>query len=421
MTSPTPTPPAWWLPISRALTPVRLAYAAITGAVLWLAWLISISFGSGSLDLAKQVIGTDYIQFYASGLTLRQDNAALLYDFSYQSALEVEIAGPELTNFHAFLTPPFLAWLFVPFSMLPYVWSFIIWSLLSLGGLYASLKILGVKHTRRTYLWTLCWFPVFAAVSFGQNSLLSLLILSLSYITWRRQRSFLSGLITSLMLFKPQLVIGIAILWLVCWRKDWKALLGLLTGGGILAGLTWIFLPEAATNYIQMAIKYLPGMIYQEQFPLYHLHALRGFWTLLLPGMDGLSETISILISLVALGFFIDIVMRSRHRPALSYAAVIAATILITPHAMIYDWVLLLIPAILLWQELPELKLYWRVVFAIIWLITLLSGPITYLQLLVFPVAVQISVPVFIFLLINIIHTLKNRVLLPDPNPPNAG
>ncbi len=404
----------WWQTANKILTPRRLSYAFIAGIALWVTWLTSITFGSGNFDLAKQVVGTDYIQFYAAGLTLQRGNVDLLYDFSYQSELELEIAGTELTNFHAFLTPPFLAWLFVPFSLLPYPWSFLVWSIISLLALFASIKLLGANRPWRAYLWTLCWFPIFAAISFGQNSLLSLLILSLTYLLWRRQQTFLAGFAASLILFKPQLIIGIAILWIIRWRKDWKALFGLLTGAGILGGLTYIYLPEAAADYIRLAIDFLPNMIYSDQFPLYHLHALRGFWILLFPGLDWLAEAVSLLFSLIAAFYFIRFTICHSNYSAICYAAAIAFTILITPHAMIYDWSLLLIPAILLWQAVPHLKLYWKVVFAVFWLILLLSGPLTYLQLIFLPLAIQISVPMLLLCLININSKLNQTLPLSE-------
>lgn len=399
--------PLWWQPISKLLNLRRLTYALITGGALWVTWLVSISFGPRNMDLANQVIGTDYIQFYASGITLRQGAVDRLYDFDYQSQLELEIAGPELNNFHANLTPPFFAWLFAPLSAFPYILSFAIWSTLSLVGLFVSLHFLGVKNTWHTYLWTLCWFPIFATISFGQNSIIVLLALSTAFILLKRKHTYLSGLVASLALFKPQLIIGISIVWLVGWRKDWRALLGLATGGSILTGLSFSLLPEASRDYVQLVTQFLPKMIYQEQFPLYHLHALRGFWVLLFPGREWFAELLSILLTLTALGFFIRFLKNNREHQPLCYASAIAFTILVTPHAMIYDWVLLLIPAVILWQTYPELVNYWRVIFAILWLGTLVSGPITYLQQRILPVAIQISVPIFILLLIDISSAIK--------------
>jgi hypothetical protein len=244
-------------------------------------------------------------------------------------------------------------------------------------------------------------------ISFGQNSVIAVLGLSATYLLWKRNYTFLAGLVASLVLFKPQLIIGVSILWLVRWRKDWKALLGLATGAAVLISLTFILLPEASRQYFQLATDFLPGMIYQDQFPLYHLHALRGFWALLFPGMDWLAESLSGLLSLVGLGFFIRFVISKRNHLPLCFSAAIAFTIFITPHAMIYDWALLIIPAILVWQEMPEHTHYWKVIFAIVWLVTLVSGPLTYLQLRVIPAAIQISIPVFLLVLIDVFNTIK--------------
>jgi alpha-1,2-mannosyltransferase len=182
----------WWMQIDHFLNPRRLTYAWIAGAVMWTAWLLSVIIGPGQMDMAGHVIGTDYIQFYAAGISLQQGHSADLYNFEYQSKLEQVIAGPGLTSFHAFITPPFFAWLYVPFASLPYTWSFIIWSLLSLLFLWASIKLLTVEKPIIGFLWSLTWFPIFAAISFGQNSLLSLFLLSLTYWLWRKDKCFTS-------------------------------------------------------------------------------------------------------------------------------------------------------------------------------------------------------------------------------------
>ena len=412
--------PAWWQIASNILNSRRLSYALITGAALWLAWLASIILGKGSFDLANQVVGTDYLQFYAAGITLQRGEADKLYDFSYQSSLEREIAGPGLSNFHAFLTPPFLAWLFVPLSRLSYLWSFMVWAILSLGFLIASLKLLGVDKPQRAFVWALTWFPIFASLSFGQNSLLSLLILSLTYRLWKSQKPFLAGITASLILFKPQLIIGVAILWLLRWRKDWQAILGVLTGGIILSGFTYFLLPDASLNYLRLAIKFLPNMIYTDQFPLYHLHALRGFLLLLFPDQNTLVELVALLVTIVAAELYIRFILRQGESPSASYGAAIAFTILVTPHAMIYDWALLLVPAILLWKTFPQHRAYWKVIFAIIWLLSLISGPLTYLQLQALPVALQISVPGLIFVLISGYRTIVNHYSQTPPVQPTG-
>ncbi len=399
----------WWLRLHRILTPQRISYAWVAGIGLWAAWLFSAILGPGNFDLADQVVGTDYIQFYTAGVSLRQGDSASLYNFEFQSQVEQAVAGPELLSFHAFITPPFLAWLFVPLSLLPYLWSFVLWSLFSLALLPASLRLLAYAHPLRGSLWALTWFPVFAAITFGQNSLLSLGILCLVYALWRRSHPLLAGLALSLVLFKPQLALGVLILWLLEWRLEWKSLLGFALGGGTLAALTFIFLPEASLAYLTFTQEVLPGLISQAQFPLWHSHALRSFWLLLIPGQLTLAEVLALIFSALGVLAFLRLWQRRRGEGPVLFAAAICLTIWITPHAMIYDWAILLIPAVLLWQHLPAARLQWKVLFAITWLVTFLSGPLTFAQRSFLPVALQISVPVLGLVLYRLYQQLSRK------------
>jgi hypothetical protein len=398
---------ASWERVTTFLTSRRLTYALIAGGMLWFAWILSCLLGTGNMDLAGQVIGTDYLQFYSAGVTIRQGQDANLYNFEYQSELEQSIAGQGLQSFHAFITPPFLAWLYVPFTLIPYTWSFIVWSLLGLVFLWFGIRLLTNEHQSRILMWSLTWFPIFAAISFGQNSLLTFLLLSITYRFWIKDKPFYAGLVSSLLLFKPQMVLGICILWLLAWKKGWKSLLGLTFGGIILAGLCFIYLPAASKAYIDLARNVLPGLIYQDQFPLWHLDSLRGFWALLFPGQEWLVEGVSLLLSAVGIIGYILIWRKNCINQDLLFASAICLTIWITPHAMIYDWSILLISAILFWQRYPQLRVFWKLMFVLIWIATFLSGPLTVLQLKILPVAVQISIPMLFIVFLETTTIVK--------------
>jgi alpha-1,2-mannosyltransferase len=399
----------WWMRFNQFLNPRRLKYAWVAGGTLWLAWLVSCILGAGNMDLAGHVVGTDYITIFASGIAIRQAESANLYNFDYQAQLEQSIAGPELATFNAFITPPFLAWLFVPFSVLPYIWSFTAWSLLSILFLWVSLKLLSADQPLKVFLYSLTWFPIFATISFGENSLLSLFILSLTFWLWRKEKYLLAGLASSLLLYKPQLLLGVGLLWLLEYRRSWKSILGLVLGGATLVGLCFWLLPDASWAYLELVRNTIPAMIYQEQFPLWHLHSLRGFWILLFPGQKWLVEGLSMILSVAGIIAYIFFWHRNRKEPKLLYAAAICLTIWITPHAMIYDWTILLIPAILLWQARPELQNLWKPLYALIWMATFISGVLTYEQLKVLPFAIQISIPILFLVFLMIFKSTINH------------
>ncbi|MCX6032329.1 MAG: glycosyltransferase family 87 protein [Chloroflexi bacterium] len=436
---------------ARYLNPKRRKYAWLAGIMLWAGWLLSIGLGPGKLDLAGQVVGTDYLEFYAAGTTVRIGESVRLYDVAYQTQLQQTIIGPQLHHYYGFITPPFLAWLFAPLSALPYLWSFALWSALGLAALWLSLRLLAVPDPRRAGLWALTFFPVFAAVSFGQNSLLSLLLLSLVYRLWRRGEGWAAGLTASLLLYKPQLLLGVTLLWLLegLWPApdgnvmlsgstshsplqtdsseaspsrgrdsslvsrrgalfavnplrvtvaaislpNLAALLGLSVGSGLLIALCFWQLPAASRAYVIFARAVLPDLPAYQDFPLWNLHTVWGFWRLLLPHHEAWADALYGVSAVLGMTGFVFFWRRHRVRSDLTFAAATCITLWITPHAMIYDWTLLLIPAVLLWQAAPEQRDRWTALYAPLWLVSFVSGPLTRGQLAVLPIAVQISVP----------------------------
>jgi hypothetical protein len=252
----------------------------------------------------------------------------------------------------------------------------------------------------------LVWFPIFASISFGQNSLLSLGILSLTYLLWYRERRWLAGLVCSLVLYKPQLAFGVGFLWLLDWRRDWQALSGLAVGGALLAGLSFGLLPESSRLYLELSRKVLPSMARLEGFQLWHAHTPRAFWLLLMPGLPALGEALALLSTAAGIVVFILFRRKLRCEPALLFGGAICLTLWITPHAMIYDWTILLIPAVLFWEKRPAFRKLWKVLFALIWVAALLSGPLTLAQLKILPFAVQVSLPVLMVALYNAYRNL---------------
>ena len=392
--------------LDRLLNRKRLAYAWITAGALWGAWLASILLGRGAMDLAGHVVGTDFLEFYTAGTTLRLGESGRLYDIGYQSQLQQLLIGPALRDYYAYITPPFLAWLYQPLASLPYSLGFAVWSLFGLLCLWAALRWLGAPGWK-PFVWSLTFFPVFASVSYGQNGLLSLALLSLTYRLWARGSRWAAGLTLCLLLYKPQLVLGVGILWLLDWRRQAPALAGFLVGGAALALLSWWRLPAASVAYLEFSRTVLPGLPAWFNFPLWNLHSVRGFWRLLLPGLPSLADVLSALAAVIGVAGFRSFWRRFRDQPEIAFAGAIVLTLWVTPHAMIYDWSLLLIPGVLLWLRRPDLRDRWKVFYAALWIAALVSGPLTLAQQRLLGFAVQVSVPA-----LGVVLVLSRRDLL---------
>lgn len=379
---------------SEWLTPARQRYAWIVGAALWGGWLASLLLGRDGLDRAGQVIGPDYLPFYAAGWMLRHGLAVRLYDPEAQLAAERAVFGPHLPTYHPFLNPPFFALLFVPFSLLPYTLSFALWSLLQLGLLALGIWALRPQAGARWFGWALTFLPVFASVSFGQNGLLSLALLALAWRLWDAGRPGAAGGIAGLLLYKPHLLIGPALVWLLEGPRGWRALGGLATTAALLALLSALALPEATAAYGAFAWTVYPDLPAWEGFPRWHLHTLRGFWRLLLSGAPRLADRLTLLLAPLGVVFGAALRRAPQGSPSLRLALGIPLTFWLAPYAMIYDLSLLLIPAVRLWEEIPEGRPIWRSLFAGMWTAALLSGPLAVGMGHTLGWALQISIPV---------------------------
>lgn len=394
----------WRLALAR-----RGLYAGIIAAVFWIGHVLVNLGVPGYIDLQGNPKGVDFIQSYAVGRILESGDRARLYDLNYQSEVEHAVTAPETWHVpHGFLMPPFFALLFVPLARLPFLTAYALFIGINLALLAGAVRGLtaGVARFLPTFGWSLSFLPVVIALAFGQNSIISLFLLALVYLAWRRGRSVAAGVALGLLLYKPQLVLGVLLLWLMDWRRNRVAMLVTGAVGAVLALISVALSPEASRGYVELVRTYLPTMVYQPEFPIGNLHSLRTFFILLMPGLGGLGEALGGVTSLAAVALWFWGWYRLpevRRDDRLTFASAIVLTLLITPHALIYEWTLLLIPAVLLWQAFGARQSALVSPFAAVWLAGTLSWQLTEMQILAGRLlgagtgAVQISVPILLW------------------------
>jgi hypothetical protein len=361
--------------------------------VIWGAWIASMANGRGLVDSVGQVIGADHLAFYAAGRALAEQAGATLYDAAYMRSVEIEIVGPALRRYYAFIAPPFVAAMFLPLASLPYLCSYVLWTGFGVAALYLTFLELEAARPARSFLWALTFFPVFATVSYGQTTFLTLTIFGWAYRLWVKDRLWPAGLVCSLALFKPHLALGLVIVSLARGARALGFLAGLASGAAIVAGACWWLLPDASRAYLDFARDVLPVLHDWLEFPLWNVHTSRGFWWLLVPGSRLLADALAVATGVMVIGGLFRRLRSLQANPRLQFAAAIVLSLLVSPHGAVYDWALLLIPAVILWQERPDLRPRWRVLFAIVWIAALVSGPLTLAQQRVLPAAIQVSVP----------------------------
>jgi alpha-1,2-mannosyltransferase len=360
--------------------------AAAIGVAVWMAWLVSVATGPGLLDRAGNVKGGDFVMFYVAGKMVAAGHTDHLYDPGEQERIEHELTG-EWSGRHGLINPPFYAVLFVPLAALPYLPAFVAWSAL---GIVMLLAALGMVGRIRAAPWVLAFVPVWAAVSYGQNSLLSLFILAATFALLRRGSDGVAGLALGCLLYKPQLVAPLALLLLL--DRRWRALAGLGVTAALLGVLTLVMSVPATRAYLALG-RSVATMFGERGFPTAKMHSLYSFFVLLMPGHLAAAGALALLASLATL------VAVRRLQPAYTpdglarwYAAALWGTVLVSPHVPFYDLSLLVLPALLV--RPPTRDAVWVGGVAALWAATVLSQPLAELMRATGGPSLQLSVPV---------------------------
>jgi len=357
------------------LTARRLrAHAAILALCLWSVYVWNISTPS-LLDRAGNLKGTDFLHFYTLGslaLTHRGDD---LYNMRTQSELAAQRVPAAAGIRYLPLYPPQVSILFAPFARLSYPWALALW--LTLGTLLYGLCCYAIWRacpSLRNYGFTVLVvalaYPAFwHLIAWGQTSALALACFTLAYFALRAKREFLAGLAFGCLIFKPQLGLAVAIVFLITLR--WKIIAGaLLSALAQLCMAGMYYGPGPFREWIRTLLD-TPHRLPLLEPKVYQTHCLRTFWTMLVPWPSA-SFTFYVITALLVAGLTV-VCWRSSLPLSLRYSSLLFATVLLAPHLTVYDLVIVA-PAFLLISDwiatqpdnaTPRLKLLLYLAFAL--------------------------------------------------------
>jgi hypothetical protein len=399
---------ASWLTASRLR-----AHGFILAVCLWSVYLWNMAT-PGLLDRAGNLKGTDFLHLYTLGSLALAHRGADLYNMQAQSALSAQRVPEAAGVIYLPLYPPQVSLFFASFAHLPYTSALIIWLGLSslIYGLccYAVWKACpNLRGHGPTVLILALALPAFwHLIAWGQTSALALFFFTLTFFALRAKQEVFAGLALGCLIFKPQLGMAAAIVFLVTLR--WKLIAGALVSAAALLTAAYLYYgPGPLREWIRTLLSLSRLLPLLEPRP-YQTHSLRTFWTMLTP-WPSVSLTLYLITALVACAMTI-VCWRSPLPLALRYSALLFATVLLAPHLTVYDLVILA-PAFLLLSNwiaaqpdnpaTPTLKLLLYLAFALP-----LLGPLaswTHLQL---------SVPVMALVLYAIWNLGRKSVPVPN-------
>jgi len=367
------------------------------GATAWVVWLGSVAYGciaSGRpIDAEGTPVGVDHLTFYSAAMLIREGRSAEMYHYDVLGPYQGQLLGWDWGMLLGYRNPPFYALLYLPTTGLSFVGSMLVWNAIGLGVLVLAIRWLNPERPARALLWSLAFYPVFAVVSFGQNSLLSLGIFAAVYRLMSANRHFAAGLVAGLLWFKPQLLLGLFLWWGFAPRRYAACWAGVAVTGAILAAISWIALPDASwafVNSLQANLGYGGEKGWNKESP-------RAFWMLLLPDAPAAVIWGLTLASVLPMIFAAwRLFTRSGAPVAVMFPISVFLSLWVSPHTLIYEWALLVPAAIVLWERLPERRDTWLVLFTAAWLVLAASTPLAKVQIdyMNLPGVVQIAVPV---------------------------
>jgi hypothetical protein len=198
----------------------------------------------------------DFRQLYTGGYMIRTGHASELYNYDAQMRFQAQLV-PKAASARLLIThPAYEELLFVLLSWLSYraaFWTFFVANLmllaLAMRLLWPSLRELTVRWPLFPILICAVFFPVSRTLLQGQDSILLLALLSGAFVLLQRGRLTLAGALVGCGVFRFQIVVPIALLYLL-W-KQWKFVIGLgITS--LAAGLisVWIVGLHGAGDYV---------------------------------------------------------------------------------------------------------------------------------------------------------------------------
>ncbi|HJP91396.1 MAG TPA: glycosyltransferase family 87 protein [Pyrinomonadaceae bacterium] len=190
-------------------------------------------------------LARDYTAFYIAGKIANEKSFLSAYDLDLQTKQYHELLPKEPSDSQLpYVNPPFTLPGFSLLSRLPYAWAFAVWLVISFALYAAGLWLLLRSSSRlpdyarvTAFMLALAFAPfLIYCWGLGQLSSIGVFCLALAIYFERTGRLLLSGLVLSLCLYKPPLLILIPPMLIL--TRRFRTLIGLAIGFGTLIGIS---------------------------------------------------------------------------------------------------------------------------------------------------------------------------------------
>ena len=302
-----------------------------------------------------------------------------MYDRDAQHAYEIGVTESPLF-LDVFISPPHTALFFAPFSALPFRTALVVFTTLSIAAFALALgKARELAPDDRTFAAFALAFaasePFAETIIIGQTSGFMLLVWVFGIMLALGKRDVAAGMILGLGALKPQLFLLVPVVLVA--RGRWRMLGAFFATGAALVAIG--VLACGVPAYVAW-IDLLRSPAYADvrEANMFHMCSIEA----LLHGLPfaGVVQALVALVAAVMLFFF----ARRTDDERRAWAAAILVTMFATPHLIIYDAVLFIVPAIVLAPDAAKnraTRIALGATFGLAWLVAVARVPILSLPL----------------------------------------
>jgi glycosyl transferase family 87 len=318
--------------------------AYLIGVHLW-TWVLT-----GSVFLQG---AADFRSFYSAGWAVRLGEASKLYDLEFTRRLQDLYAGTKSIPL-PYTHPPFEALLFQPLTHLNYLHAYLSFLAFNVGLLTLTFWLMRpfMESLSRLYWWlpgalVLAYLPIAATLIQGQDSVLLLAILASAVVALDRQLDGLAGLLVGLGLFRFQVTLPIAVLFLF-WRR-WRFLASFGLMATVLVTISAWMMGASLISYARLLL----GISLHLQSALNYARYSHAVQVAMMPNVRGLiigathlsGVWLQVFISVISLALF-GLAARTRTQGRNRLLLAIAVCVPINYHLLIHDLSILFLPVV---------------------------------------------------------------------------
>jgi hypothetical protein len=325
--------------------------------------ILPIMFGAqlfGWIAFFPQALhgNSDFRQLYTAAYMIRTGHGHELYDYQAQKKFQDSLVSREELAL-PFIRPAYPAVAMVPFSLFSYRMAYLVFLALNLGLVALCFSLLKLHMQNLSVAWSwlppamlFTFLPVNVALMQGQDSILLLVLLAAAFVALHRGREFAAGALVGLGLFKLQIVIPIAILFLA-WRR-WRFSAGFALSSAFAMGISLWVVGLAQAKVFVHSLLAVGGAVApaanQIKFPLRTtlMANLRGLIAGLAAGELSSAATLILTISLSAAVLLALAIRLRKQGPADAMLLAITASVVVSYYLFIHDLSVLLIPIIVI-------------------------------------------------------------------------